>query len=306
MKDIVVAKDLSCFYGPVLGLNRVNFSIPCGITGLVGPNGAGKSTLIKMVTGQLGPSAGTLSVLGQDPENNADLLGRIGYCPEHEHMHANVSPVVLLRSLSALSGIAWKDSKRLSERALSSVKLSPKVWNKRIGTFSKGMKQRVKLAQAILHDPELLILDEPMNGLDPMGRNDFSEILKELCDRGIHIIISSHILNELESLCENFLLLKWGRVVASGRCSEIALNVNQRSDQIRIRTDKPKMLVDHLSELGLIKGYLIQDDELVVWLRDTDTFYRHWPRYLNIKDVQVFEMVDENSSLENIFNRVSL
>ncbi|MCH6256559.1 ABC transporter ATP-binding protein [Puniceicoccaceae bacterium K14] len=304
MRDVVEAKDLSCFYGPVMGLNRVNFAIRGGITGLVGPNGAGKSTLIKMITGQLKPSAGSLTVLQQNPMNNVDLLGRIGYCPEHEQLHRNATPMVLLRSLGTLSGIPWSNLKEKSEDVLQRVRLSPKVWNTRIGDFSKGMKQRVKLAQALMHNPELLILDEPMNGLDPMGRNDISGILRSLSENGIHIIISSHILNELESLCENFLLLKWGRVVASGNRKEIAAEVDQRSDQVRIKVDKPSQLVEHLLNRNLLKGYLIQEDELIVWLREPEGFYKKWPMYLNRNDVKIYEVIDENSSLEKVFTKV--
>lgn len=306
MSDVITATDLSCFYGAILGLNRVNFTIRPGITGLVGPNGAGKSTLTKLITGQLSPSAGDLTVLGQRPMNNRALLGRIGYCPEHEHIHKNVTPVTWLRSLCSISGMSWSESKRRSQIALEKVGLSKSVYGKNIGTFSKGMKQRVKLAQAIMHDPEFLILDEPMNGLDPMGRSDISEILKTLRDDGIHIVISSHILNELESLCENFLLLKWGRVVASGTRAEIAVSMNHRSDKICIRANRPNVIVEALNQKNLIKGYLLQGGDLFIWLHDAEAFYQEWPTHLNVPGVKIFEIIDQSASLENIFDKVSL
>ncbi len=175
MSVIIEAKELSCFYGIVLGLNNVSFEIQSGITGLVGPNGAGKSTLIKLVTGQLHPSSGSLTVFEQMPQNNPALLSRIGYCPEREQISKDLKPVDWLRGLASLSGIPWKNTKAVAEKALQRARLDQSHWGKRLGTYSKGMKQRVKLAQSIMHNPDLIVLDEPMNGLDPNGRSEFCE-----------------------------------------------------------------------------------------------------------------------------------
>jgi len=215
MSAIVEARELSCFYGIVLGLNNVSFSVDEGITGLVGPNGAGKSTLMRLMTGQIKPSAGSLTVFGETPWNNPGVLSKIGYCPESERMHKELEPLEWLRSLAALGGIPWKDTKRVSEKALEAVRLPQKHWKKAVGKYSKGMKQRVKLAQAIMHNPGLIILDEPMNGLDPMGRSEITSILKEQREQGVSVLISSHILGELEALCSRFVMVNWGRLSES-------------------------------------------------------------------------------------------
>ncbi|MDQ8203093.1 ABC transporter ATP-binding protein [Pelagicoccus sp. SDUM812003] len=306
MSAIIEAKELSCFYGVVLGLNNVTFDVSSGITGLVGPNGAGKSTLIKLVTGQLAPSSGELSVFGESPRNNAALLKRIGYCPEREQVPKDLKPVDWLRSLASLSGIRWKDTKNAAEAALERARLDSSHWSKPIGAYSKGMKQRVKLAQAIMHDPELVILDEPMNGLDPMGRAEFGEILKELSLSGASILISSHILHELEFLCGGFLILNWGRVLASGSQLEIREAMTQWSDEISIRCSDPIRLASHLQESGAIRGYLSEQDELTVWVKRPESFFEDWPRLLaECSTIEIYSLRNKNRSLSSIFERMT-
>src|SRR5712664_3890508 len=183
--QIIGAIELSRWYGIVMGLNNVSFEIEAGLTGLVGPNGAGKSTLIQIVTGQLQPSSGGLSVFGEEPWNNPSLLRRIGYCPEGEAVPKDLRPLDWLQGLALLSGIAGGAVKARCEAILERVRLPREHWPKRMGQYSKGMKQRVKLAQGLLHEPELLVLDEPMNGLDPMGRQEMAGLLKQLAEKGV-------------------------------------------------------------------------------------------------------------------------
>ena len=210
MSTLIQARELSRWYGLVMGLNNVNFEITSGLTGLVGPNGAGKSTLISIITGQLKPSSGELTVFGEKPWNNPTLIRRIGYCPEGEAVPKELRPLDWLRSLAYLSGLTGDQALRRCETILDRVGLPRQHWSKRMAQYSKGMKQRVKLAQGLLHEPDLLVLDEPMNGLDPMGRQEMAHILKALTAEGVSIVISSHILAELESLCKNILILNWG------------------------------------------------------------------------------------------------
>ena len=185
MNPVVQAQELSRWYGMVMGLNNVSFEIGAGLTGLVGPNGAGKSTLIQIVTGQLEPSSGLLTVLGEVPWNNPRLLQRIGHCPEGEAVPKDLRPLEWLRGLAWLSGLTGTEAVGRCEVILDKVGLPREHWSKRMGQYSKGMKQRVKLAQGLLHQPELLVLDEPMNGLDPMGRQEVAAILKELAADGV-------------------------------------------------------------------------------------------------------------------------
>ncbi|HXU77407.1 MAG TPA: ABC transporter ATP-binding protein, partial [Methylomirabilota bacterium] len=246
MSAIIQAHELSRWYGIVMGLNNVSFEIEPGLTGLVGPNGAGKSTLIQIITGQLQPSSGRLTVFGQRPWNNPNLLKRIGYCPEGEAVPADLRPRDWLRALALLSGVSPNEADARSEAILDRVKLPRAAWSKRMGQYSKGMKQRVKLGQGLLHGPELLVLDEPMNGLDPMGRQEMANTLKDLAAHGVSILISSHILAELEALCQSILILNWGRVLASGSQKEIRGDLKNWSEQLSVRCGDPEALARHL------------------------------------------------------------
>ncbi len=305
MNAIIEAKELSCFYGIVLGLNNVTFDIEAGITGLVGPNGAGKSTLIKAITGQLAPSSGTISVLGANPINNPSLLAKIGYCPEREQIRKELKPIDWLRGLASLSGIPWNETREVAEKALQRARLESTHWGKRMGTYSKGMKQRVKLAQSIMHDPDLIILDEPMNGLDPNGRAEIGEILKELNEQGKSILVSSHILHELEFLCSRFLILNWGRALASGSQIDIRETVTEWPDEIAIRCNEPVKLARHLQNQDLIRGFLADDESLKLWVSDPESFFANWPRLVSGSGVEIFEIRNQNQALTSTFERMT-
>jgi len=305
MSVIVEAKELSCFYGIVLGLNNVSFTIDDGITGLVGPNGAGKSTLMRLMTGQIRPSSGSLNVFGESPWNNTSVLSKIGYCPESERMHKELRPLEWLRSLAALGGIPWKETKRVSEKALEAVRLPQKHWKKSVGKYSKGMKQRVKLAQAIMHNPDLIILDEPMNGLDPMGRSEITSILKEQRTQGVSVLISSHILGELESLCSRFVMVNWGRVMAAGEQSEIRSELKNWSDQVSVRCSDPRALAEYLQSKEMLKGFMIEEERLFLWLSEPEKFFERWMDVLSESPVEVHELVNEGRTLSSLFDKVT-
>jgi len=307
MNSIIQAVELSRWYGMVMGLNNVSFTIEPGLTGLVGPNGAGKSTLIQIITGQLAPSSGDLTVFDQVPFNNPNLLKRIGYCPERESVHADLAPIPWLRGLAMLSGISPQESQERSEMILRKVKLPETAWEKRMGQYSKGMRQRVKLAQALIHQPDLLVLDEPMNGLDPMGRQEMAQILKELALNGVSILLSSHILAELESLCSNILILNWGRILASGAQKEIRADLKNWSEQLSIHCDLPEQLARHLFDAGVLLGFDLDPagGVLMIRVKEPETFYENWSRLLLSSGVNVFELRSESRSLKQIFEKVT-
>lgn len=306
MSAVIQAVELSRWYGIVMGLNNVSFSIEPGLTGLVGPNGAGKSTLIQIITGQLAPSSGQLTVFDEVPFNNPRLLKRIGYCPEREAVHADLPPLTWLRSLALLSGVPASEAETRSETILQRVKLAEAAWKKPMAQFSKGMRQRVKLAQALMHQPDLLVLDEPMNGLDPMGRQEMAQILKDLSRNGVSILISSHILAELEALCRNILILNWGRILASGAQKEIRADLKTWSEQLMVRCSEPERLARHLFDAGVLLGFDLPDAEtVVVRVKDPESFYRNWGRLLLTSDVNIFEIRSQSRSLRQIFDRVT-
>jgi len=307
MSTIIQARELSRWYGLVMGLNNVNFEIDAGLTGLVGPNGAGKSTLIQIITGQLQPSSGELTVFGEKPWNNPRLIQRLGYCPEGEAVPKELRPMDWLRSLAYLSGLSGDVAVKRCEAILDRVQLPRQHWSKRMAQYSKGMKQRVKLAQGLLHEPDLLVLDEPMNGLDPMGRQEMAHILKELTSEGVSILISSHILAELESLCKNILILNWGRVLASGSQKEIRSDLKNWSEELTITCDAPEKLARHLFDAGVLLGFDLDQDEglLHIRVKDAPAFYARWTGLLLESQIIVYGIRSQSRSLKNIFDKVT-
>ena len=306
MNAIIQARELSRWYGIVMGLNNVSFEIGPGLTGLVGPNGAGKSTLIQIITGQLQPSSGELTVFGLRPWNNPALLRRIGYCPEGEAVPKELRPMDWLRGLAMVSGLRREEVPARCEAILDKVKLPREAWGKRLGQYSKGMKQRVKLAQGLLHSPDLLVLDEPMNGLDPMGRQEMSQTLKELAAHGVHILISSHILAELEALCKNILVLNWGRVLASGSQKEVRADVKNWSEELAVECDNPERLARRLFDAGVLLGFDLDADGLLrIRVKDAPAFYERWLDLLLDSQVTVHAIRSHSRSLKNIYDKVT-
>jgi ABC-2 type transport system ATP-binding protein len=307
MSAVIQARELSRWYGIVMGLNNVTFEIEPGLTGLVGPNGAGKSTLIQIITGQLQPSSGTLTVFNEAPWNNPGLLQRVGYVPEREAVPKELRPLDWLRGLALLSGLSPQSAETRSVAALEKVKLPREHWGKRMSQYSKGMKQRVKLAQALLHEPDLLVLDEPMNGLDPMGRQEVAQLLAELAAHGTSVLISSHILAELESLCKSILILNWGRVLASGSQKEIRGDLKNWSEQLSVRCGDPEALARYLFDAGVLLGFDLEAEEgtLNIRVKEPATFYDQWAELLVNSGVTVYEIRSQSRSLRQIFEKVT-
>lgn len=299
MSPIVQAENVSRFYGLYLGLNNVTFVIRPGITGIVGPNGAGKTTLFRLLTGQIKPDSGTLQVFGAAPWNNPLVQAQLAYCPESEAVPAGMRPLEWLVALAMISGHSARDAEQQARTMLARVKLAPEHWKKRVTMLSKGMKQRVKLAQCLLHDPKLIILDEPMNGLDPMGREDFSNVLRELARNGVSIVISSHILHDLEALCSEFILLRWGRMAQAENEAASPDAQKRWPASTTFRCDSPEKLARFFFEKKLVRGFdIAADDELRVQWLDAGQFYGDFNALLLDSGVQIFEVRNTESFLE--------
>ena len=247
---VVESAKLSKWYGQVIGLNDVTVSVPSGITGLLGPNGAGKSTFMKLMTGQLKPSKGTITVLGQPIWGNPSIFFRVGFCPDQDAFYDRMTGLEWVAALVRLNGYSEAESIDAARRALDTVDLLDAA-NRRIGAYSKGMRQRVKLAQAIVHDPELLILDEPLAGMDPLGRRKTIRLVKDWARAGKTIIVSSHILHEIESMTSNILLINNGRILAEGNVHQIRDLIDTHPHTVHIRAADPH---------GLARRFLAHDD----------------------------------------------
>jgi ABC-2 type transport system ATP-binding protein len=299
MNPIVQAENLSRFYGLYLGLNNVTFTIKPGITGIVGPNGAGKTTLFRLLTGQIKPDAGTLQIFGATPWNNPMVQAQLAYCPESEAVPPGLRSLEWLIALGMISGLSAVAAERHGRNALARVKLAPEHWKKRLTTLSKGMKQRVKLAQCLLHEPKLIVLDEPMNGLDPMGREDFSNVLSQLAREGVSIVISSHILHDLEALCSDFILLRWGRI-AHDENEAASPDARKRWPvSTTFRCDSPEKLARFFFDRKLVRGFEnTGPNELQVQWHEAAQFYGDFNSLLLDSGVQIYEVRSTASFLE--------
>ena len=271
--DAIVAADhLSKWYGQVIGLNDVTVRVPPGITGLLGPNGAGKSTFMKLVTGQLKPSQGEITVLGQSIWRNPALYFRIGFCPEQDRFYERMTGLEWVTALVGLNGVTEAAAKEMAARALDAVGLSD-VANKKIAAYSKGMRQRVKLAQALAHDPELLILDEPLSGMDPLVRRKTIRLIKDWARAGKSIIVSSHILHEIESMTSNILLINQGRILAEGNVHQIRDLIDEHPHTVFIRADKTRELAREFLTDDQVLSLKFEDGGVVVQTGRPDIFY---------------------------------
>jgi len=251
-EPIVETQQLSKWYGQVSGLNDVTVAIPSGVTGLLGPNGAGKSTFMKLITGQLKPSKGTIRVFGQSIWGNPSAYRRIGFCPEQDAFYDRMTGLEWITALVRLNGVTDTEADAAAKAALEKVDLMDAA-GKKIGAYSKGMRQRVKLAQALVHDPELLILDEPLGGMDPIMRRRTIRFIKDWARAGKHILVSSHILHEIESMTSNILLINNGRILAEGNVHAIRELIDTHPHTVFVRGADPR---------ALARKFLAEDDVL--------------------------------------------
>ena len=269
---IVSSEHVSKWYGQVIGLNDVSVDVPPGITGLLGPNGAGKSTFMKLITGQLKPSKGSVKVLGEPIWSNPHLFFQIGFCPEQDAFYERMTGLEWITALVRLNGLSEKAADEAARRALTAVDLMEAA-NKKIGAYSKGMRQRVKLAQAIVHDPDLLILDEPLAGMDPLARRRTIRLIRDWARAGKSIIVSSHILHEIESMTSNILLINNGRILAEGDVHHIRDLIDEHPHTVYVRADNPRALAREFLSRDDVRSLRFETGAIVVETGKPDAFY---------------------------------
>lgn len=272
-RDLPVWMDrVSKWYGPVIGVNELSLRIEGGIVALLGPNGAGKSTLIRLMTGQLRPNLGRIRVYGRSIRSPA-ARRKIGYCPDVDAFYEEMTGRQFVEAMLRLSGYTAAQAKERTERALDVVGMTDSKErlqaSKRLRGCSKGMRQRIKLAQAIAHDPELLILDEPMSGLDPVGRRDFFLLFRKFAEEGKTLVISSHLLAEIEELADSVCLLAQGRVVTQGTWGQVARFLEHLPQPVSLEADRVRSLAaELLAWPGVIDIHLRGERECVITTRD--------------------------------------
>jgi ABC-2 type transport system ATP-binding protein len=269
---VVTAEHVSKWYGQVIGLNDVSVAVPPGVTGLLGPNGAGKSTFMKLITGQLRPSKGSVRVLGEPIWRNPHLYFQIGFCPDQDAFYERMTGLEWVRGLVRLNGLGEREADEAARRALTAVDLMDAA-DKKIGAYSKGMRQRVKLAQAIVHDPALLILDEPLAGMDPLARRKTIRLIREWARAGKSLIVSSHILHEIESMTSNILLINNGRIIAEGDVHQIRDLIDEHPHTVFVRGEDPRRLARKFLERADVLSLRFEPGAVVVETGRPDAFY---------------------------------
>jgi ABC-2 type transport system ATP-binding protein len=300
--DVTIsAEHVSKWYGQVIGLNDVVLNVPRGITGLLGPNGAGKSTLMKLVTGQLKPSKGVLRVLGEPIWQNAPIYSRIGFCPEQDAFYERMTGLEWVTALVSLNGLGEAASRDMAVRALEMVGLSD-VAGKRIAAYSKGMRQRVKLAQAIAHDPELLILDEPLSGMDPLVRRKMIRLIKDWGRAGKSVLVSSHILHEIESMTPNIVLINQGRILAEGNVHQIRDLIDEHPHTVYVKADETRELARRFLADDHVLSLRFEDGAVVVQTGRPDVFYARLTELAASGELGVIhEVTSPDDNLQAVF-----
>jgi ABC-2 type transport system ATP-binding protein len=272
--DRVVFENVSKFYGDVLGVNRVNLSIPPGITSLVGPNGSGKTTLMNLMTGLIRPTRGSIRVMGIGTDQPEELFRYVGYCTQFDSFPKGFTGYQFVYSYLRLYGCAHGEAEELTRKAIERVGLVDAA-RRKIAGYSKGMRQRIKLAQSTCHGPSVLVLDEPLNGLDPLVRAETIALFRTFAEEGMHVIISSHILHEVDAISDQVILLSNGYVVAEGKIRGVRSEMQDHPMQILIRCNRPGLLAAKIFEQDYVVEAQIHKDGrgLLIKTRDPDRFY---------------------------------
>jgi ABC-2 type transport system ATP-binding protein len=300
---MIELRGASRWYGQVIGINDVSCTIDKGITALLGQNGAGKSTLIKLVTGQLRPTTGEVTVEGELPFANPSVQARLGYCPEGDTFYEDMSGRQFVSLMARMSGVPKGEVRERTAQAIDLVGMSDRA-DTRLAGYSKGMRQRIKVAQAIVHDPDTLILDEPLNGLDPVGRRQMGDLLRVFADRGKTVLISSHILHEVEQMTRNILLLHRGRLLAQGDVREIRSLIDRHPHRISITMDSPRTIGPKLLALPSVvslKYDRANTSQLELETTDPERFYTEFADIVLQDRANVQTLYSPDNNLEAVF-----
>lgn len=293
---------VSKWYGHVIGLNNVSLSIGPGVTGLLGPNGAGKSTFLQLVTGQLKPSKGTVTILGERPWNNPWLTRHVGLCPEQDAFYEWMTGRQFILTFAKLRGFSGSAAVEAAEQAIERVGLSD-AQHRRIGGYSRGMRQRIKVAQALVHHPKVLFLDEPFTGTDPVARRQMMDIILRLAEEGKSIVLSSHVLHEVQGLTQQIILINRGRLVAEGNLRDIRDLIDNHPHRIVLISEQVRELAALLVKHPDVEGLSVLDarKQLIAETKKPDQFYSRLPLLLKDASLNVSELYSEDDNLEAVF-----
>ncbi len=300
MSGVVVADHCSKWYGQVLGVSDVSWQLGGGVIGLLGPNGAGKSTLIKMMGGLLRPSRGSLTVYGKNPFEDAGVRRRIGYAPEHENTWDELTALELVTAMARLAGVPRGQAAKAAKDALEHMGMTGAM-HRRVRGFSKGMRQRTKLATALAHDPDFLLLDEPLTGVDPVARADIIERIKQLGAAGKTIVVSSHVLYEIEALTSDIVVIYRGQVLAEGNVYEIRKLIDRHPHRIRVECDQPRTVATALAREEHVAKISFERNAVLIETLDPDRCYEQIARTVLAEQLTVTALSSPDNNLGAVF-----
>jgi ABC-2 type transport system ATP-binding protein len=300
--EMILFDDVSKFYGEILGVNRVNLAIAPGITSLVGPNGSGKTTLMNLMTGLLQPTRGKISVLGTRPHEPEELFRKVGYCSQFDSFPRGATGREFIEFYLSVHGYARAEVRELAQAALERVSMQEAA-DRKVAGYSKGMRQRIRLAQSIAHGPQVLILDEPLNGLDPMARAEIIRLFRQFADEGLYLVISSHILHEVDMMSDSVILLHNGYVVAEGDVHGVRDEIVEQPMQVLIRCDRPRLLAARLFEHEhAVEARIHEDGQgLFVKTRRPDDFYLLLNRVVTESGLRVESVAPADDDLSAVY-----
>ncbi|MEN6312496.1 MAG: ABC transporter ATP-binding protein [Acidobacteriota bacterium] len=303
MTAVIEARSLSKWYGNVLGLSDVSLEIESGITGLLGPNGAGKSTFMKLITGQMKPNIGSVAVRGENVWNNFRLFSRIGFCPEPDAFYEDVTGWEFLTGLLSFYGFGSAEAASRAAKALEIVELTADK-DRKIRSYSRGMRQRVKFAQAIAHDPDLIILDEPLSGLDPLGKRRLIKLIKDFRNEGKTVLVSSHVLPEIEAVTSRIIMIHQGKILAQGDIHYIRELIETHPHMISLRCDDPRAVAAvFVGDPSILKISFGPDGRtLVVETHNRDAFFSRLQAVVVEKGIGVEEISSPDDNLQAVFD----
>jgi len=301
MSDVILLDNISKFYGEVLGVNNVSLTIPPGITSLVGPNGSGKTTLMNLIAGLLQPTRGRISVCGLSPLDPEQFFRVAGYATQYDGFPRGLTGWQFVFCYLRLFGFSPADTERLAWEAIDRVGLREAA-QRRISGYSKGMRQRIKLAQAIAHRPRVLILDEPLNGLDPLARAETIALFKQLGTDGSHVLISSHILHEVDLISDQVIMMSQGYVVAEGQIRGVRGEISDQPMQILIRCDRPEYLASKLFQQDHVVEAKVHADRagLLIRTRNAEGFYK-FMNHIALNGVQIESVAPADEDAQSVY-----
>jgi ABC-2 type transport system ATP-binding protein len=300
MTPMIETVHAARWYGQVIAVSDVSLTLGPGVTGLLGPNGAGKSTLMKLMVGQLRPSRGEVKVLGESVWSHREVLRRVGYCPEHDGTYEKLTALEMVTLLGRLHGLGGGEARRGAEAMLERLDLAGAM-HRRLAELSKGMRQRVKLAQAMAHGPDVLFLDEPLTGCDPLARVKVLEVIRELGARGACVVVSSHVLYEIEALTSEILLIDKGQVLAEGDLYAVRELIDQHPHKVRVACDRPRELAGALLPAAHVLSIGFEEGAIAIETREPDRLYPAIPEAARALGIEIASLTSPDNNLASVF-----